>query len=76
MEIIPSKLLPYNIGIDAGDDLTNIIFEKSSMIPNNKQISFIIPELDEEYNIIERGWVLDRKDNKIKTREAILADSN
>ena len=27
----------------------------------------------EEYNTIEKGWVLDRQDNRIKTREAILA---
>jgi ABC-type sugar transport system ATPase subunit len=51
MEIISSKLLKYNIGLDAGDNLTNILFEKNTIIPNNKSISFIIPELDEDYKI-------------------------
>ncbi len=51
MEIISSKILKYNIGLDAGDNLTNILFEKNTIIPNNKSISFIIPELDEDYKI-------------------------
>jgi hypothetical protein len=51
MEIILSKILKYNIGLDAGDNLTNILFEKNTIIPNNKSISFIIPELDEDYKI-------------------------
>ena len=51
MEIISSYLLKYNIGLDAGDNLINVLFNKNTIIPNNKQISFIIPELDEEYNI-------------------------
>jgi hypothetical protein len=51
MEIISSNLLKYNIGLNAGDNLTNILFEENTIIPDNKQISFIIPELDEEYNI-------------------------
>jgi hypothetical protein len=51
MELINSNLLQYNLGLDAGDNLTNILFEKNTIIPNIKEISFIIPELDEEYNI-------------------------
>jgi len=51
MEIINSNLLKYNLGLDAGDNLTNILFVKNTTIPNSKEISFIIPELDEEYNI-------------------------
>ncbi len=51
MEIISSNLLKYNIGIDVGNNLTNIIFNKNTIIPNYNKISFIIPELDEEYNI-------------------------
>ncbi len=51
MEIISANLLKYNIGLDAGDNLTNVLFEKNITIPNKKEISFIIPELDEEYNI-------------------------
>ena len=53
MELITSYLLKYNIGLDAGDNLTNIIFHKNTIIQTKsfKQISFIIPELDEEYTI-------------------------
>jgi len=51
MEIIKSNILKYNIGLNAGDNLTNILFEKNTIIPNNISISFIIPEIDEEYNI-------------------------
>lgn len=51
MEIIKSTILKYNIGLNSGDDLTNILFEKNTIIPNNISISFIIPEIDEEYNI-------------------------
>lgn len=51
MEIISSNLLKYNIGLDVGNNLTNVIFEKNNIIPNYNKISFIIPELDEEYNI-------------------------
>ena len=51
MEIISSSLLKYNIGLDVGSNITNILFEKKTIIPNNKKISFIVPELDEEYNI-------------------------
>jgi hypothetical protein len=51
MEIIPIKRLKYNIGIDVGNNLTNIIFNKDTIIPNYNKISFIIPELDETYNI-------------------------
>ena len=51
MEIIPIKLLTYNIGIDVGNNLSNIIFNKNDIIPNYKKVSFVIPELDETYNI-------------------------
>jgi hypothetical protein len=51
MEIIPIKLLKNNIGIDVGNNLSNVIFNKNVIIPNYNKISFIIPELDEEYNI-------------------------
>ncbi len=51
MEIISSNLLKYNIGLDVGNNLTNIIFNKNTIIPNYNKISFIIPELDEDYNI-------------------------
>jgi hypothetical protein len=51
MELIPIKLLNYNIGIDVGNNITNIIFNKDSIIPNYNKLSFVIPELDETYNI-------------------------
>ena len=51
MKLIPIRLLNYNIGIDVGNNLSNIIFNKNSIIPNYNKISFIIPELDETYNI-------------------------
>uniref|UniRef100_A0A6C0HVU2 Uncharacterized protein n=1 Tax=viral metagenome TaxID=1070528 RepID=A0A6C0HVU2_9ZZZZ len=51
MELINSYLLKYNLGLDAGDNLTNILFENNTIIPCDKNISFIIPELDEEYKI-------------------------
>ena len=51
MEIISLNLLKYNIGLDVGDNLSNVLFEKNSLIPNYKKISFVVPELDEEYDI-------------------------
>jgi D-ribose pyranose/furanose isomerase RbsD len=51
MELILYDRYKYNIGIDIGDNLTNILYEKDSLLPYNKKISFIIPELDEEYTI-------------------------
>lgn len=51
MSIIPSYLLKYNIGLDVGNNITNVLFEKNTLIPNYKKISFVVPELDEEYNI-------------------------
>jgi hypothetical protein len=48
--ILSSKLL-YNIGIDAGDNITNILFNKNIIIPCSSSIGFILPELDEEYII-------------------------
>jgi hypothetical protein len=51
MSIILSYLLKYNIGLDVGNNITNVLFEKNTLIPNYKKISFVVPELDEEYNI-------------------------
>ncbi len=50
-KIIPITKSLYNIGIDAGDNLMNILLNKNDVIPNESKISFIIPELDDEYNI-------------------------
>ncbi len=51
MSIIPVCLLKYNIGLDVGNNITNVIFEKNILIPNYKKISFVVPELEEEYKI-------------------------
>ncbi len=51
MALICSQQVKYNIGIDAGDNLTNIIINKNDYLPINKKISFVIPEIDEEYDI-------------------------
>ena len=71
--IVVEKYISGNSGMEA--ELTfNNLFKQHF---NNDNLKYKVVNItDEEYNIIERGWVLDRKDNKIKTREAILADSN
>ena len=51
MDIIVSNTLKYNISIDSGDELSNIIIPKNTILPYNIKTSFIIPELDEDYNI-------------------------
>ena len=51
MNIVQSYKLLYNIGIDAGDNLSNILFNKNTILPSINKISFIIPEIDEEYII-------------------------
>lgn len=62
--IISSTLLKYNFGIDTGNDMMTIIFEKNSVIPNTKNIQFIIPEINEKYII------------KIVTGDNILTNDN
>jgi hypothetical protein len=76
MELIRSYKAKYNIGINAGDDLVNILINKNELLPTNKKISFIIPEIEEEYNIdIVMGDNILAKDNillsniKIKCNE-------
>lgn len=61
---------------NSGDVAKEIFDNLFSSIFNNDNINYKMVNItDEEYNVIEKGWVLDRKDNKIKTRETILADS-
>ena len=50
-KLIPLTRSLYNIGIDAGDNIMNILLNTSNSIPNESKISFVIPELDDEYNI-------------------------
>ncbi len=51
MELININKLKYNIGIDAGDNIVNVLFNENNCIPCSKNITFIIPETDEEYII-------------------------
>ena len=51
MELININKLKYNIGIDAGDNIVNVLFNKDDNYPCNKNITFSIPEIDEEYYI-------------------------
>lgn len=50
-KLIENIKLNYNIGINCGDNLTNIICEKGEILPCTKDISFKIPEIEEEYEI-------------------------
>jgi hypothetical protein len=49
--LIESNKLKYNINIDAGDNLSNILLNKNTILPTINNISFIIPEIDEDYII-------------------------
>ncbi len=51
MDIIVSNILKYNICIDSGNELSTIIIPKNTIQPYNVKTAFIIPEIDEEYNI-------------------------
>ena len=72
MELININKLKYNIGIDAGDNIVNVIFNKdeTSLISNKYfNMTFSIPEIDEEYNIkIVIG-------NNILTEDNIVLDN-
>lgn len=49
--IIPLIKLSHNIGIDAGDNIMNVLLAQHHILPATRVISFILPELDEEYYI-------------------------
>ena len=72
MELININKLKYNIGIDAGDNVVNVLFNKdeTSLISNKYfNMTFSIPEIDEEYNIkIVIG-------NNILTEDNIVLDN-
>jgi hypothetical protein len=51
MNIIIPHMLNYNISVDGGDYISNIIFMKNTIIPATSKISFVIPEADMDYNI-------------------------
>lgn len=51
MEIFPSYNVPYNISVDGGDNISNILFLKHTIVPATVKLSFVIPEIDEKYNI-------------------------
>ncbi len=49
--IIPSYKLNYDLGIETGDSLMNVLIDKDTIIPCNKELIFAIPDINEEYNI-------------------------
>ncbi len=51
MELIKSNRLYYNIGIDVGDNINQVIFNQNDLLPCCNKISYSIPEIDEEYII-------------------------
>jgi len=51
MNIIKPHTLNYNISVDAGDSISNILFMKTTIIPATMKMSFVIPEADMDYNI-------------------------
>jgi hypothetical protein len=70
--VVVNKYTTGNTGSDAEEIFNNLF----SNIYNNDNINYkMVSITDEEYAVIKEGWILDRKDNKIKTREDILADS-
>lgn len=61
----------YITGIDGaeGEEILNNLVS-THWSDTNKYKTHSITE--QQYNTIEKGWILDRKDNTIKTREDIL----
>ena len=51
MNIINKYILNYNISVDGGDHISNILFMKNTILPTTIKMSFIIPEADMDYNI-------------------------
>lgn len=51
MNIIKPHILNYNISIDAGDNISNVLFMKNTIIPATMKISFVVPETDMDYDI-------------------------
>ena len=51
MNIIKPHTLNYNISVDGGDHISNILFMKNTIIPATMKMSFVIPEADMDYNI-------------------------
>lgn len=61
----------YITGVDGaeGEEILNNLVSTHWSDTNNYKTHSIT---EEQYNTIEKGWILDRKDNTIKTREDIL----
>ena len=51
MNIIIPPVLNYNISVDGGDCISNILFMKNTILPTTMKMSFVIPEADMDYNI-------------------------
>jgi hypothetical protein len=61
----------YITGVDGAEGeeiLNNLVSTQWSNTDKYKTHSIT----EQQYNTIEKGWILDRKDNTIKTREDIL----
>ena len=81
MLLINSYKLKYNISIDAGDNLSNILLDKDTILPSQKKMSFVLPEIDEEYiikiiigdnELAEDNIILDTIPIKIETKKIFL----
>ncbi len=51
MNIITPYYLKYNISINGGDGISNILFMKNTLLPETIKMSFVIPDTDMDYNI-------------------------
>ena len=51
MNIIKPYTLNYNISVDGGDCISNILVMKNTILPTTVKMSFVIPEADMDYNI-------------------------
>ena len=68
--VVVDKYITGLDGAEGLDILNNLVSMHWSDTDKYKTHSIT----QEQYNTIEKGWILDRKDNTIKTRDDILAD--
>lgn len=76
MNIIKPHTLNYNISVDGGDCISNILFMKNTVIPATMKMSFVIPEADMDYNIsIVMGDNILASDNILLHKTTISMDT-
>jgi len=68
--VVVEKYITGNEGDEGLEHLNNLVSQHWSNTDMYKTHSIT----ESEFNTIEKGWILDRKDNTIKTRDDILAD--